>query len=288
MARDPKAIRTNACEVVIDPTAIQVPGLGSVELTSGSGGQVTQIAVNSVNLLSAPIPYNTSLAQTAQDVVDHINRNYTSPNYFARLASTAKIEIIQRAVVTGTVTVVSTVTTMAATDTNITGGVVGDGTKLGFSENGYEVAYNDEYLEETSDEEGANTVTVFYIGGSPMASFVLKQWDADVLAARFPGRYNASAKTIEFPGTIAPGDSMLANSHVIEFRPLDASNHTLLMRKAILTGDGLEPVLRSSRVSKKLAFTFKALNDESIGDSDDRYEGRAMEEGLAVDLQGVS
>lgn len=99
----------------------EVLSRGQVALTGGASGQVTQIAVNSVNLLAAAVPYNTSLAQTAADVAAAINSYETTPDYVA-IASGANI-IIQAMPGTGTepngYTVVSTVSTITSTDTNM-------------------------------------------------------------------------------------------------------------------------------------------------------------------------
>jgi len=50
---------------------------------SGTGGEVNQIRVDSVDLVLGNIPFNTDVTQTAKDVRDAINTNPTIPNYRA-------------------------------------------------------------------------------------------------------------------------------------------------------------------------------------------------------------
>jgi hypothetical protein len=100
-------------------------GLGSVELTGGAAGSINTITAGGVTLLPAAIPFNTTLAQTAQDAVDAMNAHQpTYPEYvMARSGDT--IQIRQVVPVEGTVVVASTVTTITKTDTNITGASLG-------------------------------------------------------------------------------------------------------------------------------------------------------------------
>lgn len=107
---------TQACTLTV--------GSGSVELTGGASGSIDSIEVDGVELLSEVIPFNTSLAQTAQDAVDNINENKTYPQYVASRSSNTII-IKQVFPVEGTITVASSVTTITKTDTNITGAAIG-------------------------------------------------------------------------------------------------------------------------------------------------------------------
>lgn len=52
-------------------------------LTGGAEGSVNSIKADSVEILSGPVPFNTSLDQTAADVVQSINDNISTPNYTA-------------------------------------------------------------------------------------------------------------------------------------------------------------------------------------------------------------
>lgn len=107
---------TQACTLTV--------GSGSVALTGGASGSIDTITVGGVSILSAAIPFNTSLAQTAQDAVDNINANKTYPQYYAERSSNTII-IKQVFPVAGTITVASTVTTITKTDTDITGAAIG-------------------------------------------------------------------------------------------------------------------------------------------------------------------
>ena len=62
---------------------VEVDASGTVTLTGGAAGSVDSILVNGVQMLSAVVPFNTTLAQTATDVANNILFNTTSPNYVA-------------------------------------------------------------------------------------------------------------------------------------------------------------------------------------------------------------
>lgn len=105
-------------------------GSGSVALTGGAAGSIDSITLNtadmpSLSLLTAVIPFNGSLAQTAQDAVDNINAN--QPTYPRIIASRVSNTIVLTPVdpFIGTITVTSSCTTITKTDTDITGGAIG-------------------------------------------------------------------------------------------------------------------------------------------------------------------
>lgn len=124
------AIVSGAVQGVIGDTQTHTTSLttgsGSVSLDSGASGSVDSITVNGVELLRSAIPFNSSLNQTAADVGAEINdpENMTSPQYRATVA-TDTVTIIPVVPEEGTLTVVSTATTIGTTDTNITGGSLG-------------------------------------------------------------------------------------------------------------------------------------------------------------------
>jgi hypothetical protein len=64
------------------PWTPEVRSFGTVTLT-GSSGQVTQVSVNGVNLLTNAVPFNNTITQTALDLVTEINNTLTTPNYLA-------------------------------------------------------------------------------------------------------------------------------------------------------------------------------------------------------------
>ncbi len=99
-------------------------GTGSVELTGGAGGSIDSITADGVELLRNPIPFDTSLAITADAAVLEINENRTFPNYFANRTGDF-INLEQEVPAEGTVVVVSAATTITTADTNITGASLG-------------------------------------------------------------------------------------------------------------------------------------------------------------------
>jgi len=105
----------------------EVLSFGTVTL-SGSGGQVDQISVNSVNLLAAAVVYNTDLTTTAALVAAAINANWTFPIKYMASSSGAVITI-KALPGSGTgpngYVVVTTVSggTLAKVDVNFSGGV---------------------------------------------------------------------------------------------------------------------------------------------------------------------
>jgi hypothetical protein len=118
----------------------EVYSLGSVDLTGGASGSVNTITVNSIGILPAAVPFNTSLAQTAADVCTAINNNPLNQLFFAFVTSTDVINIQAKpglgATPNGWV-VASTVTTITKTDSNMAGGVTAvNGLNWGDSANG--------------------------------------------------------------------------------------------------------------------------------------------------------
>lgn len=104
----------------------EVQSVGSVDLTGGASGSVDTITVNSISILPAAVPFNSSLAQTAQDVCDAINNNPKNHLFECFVTSTDVINIRAKrglgALPNGWV-VASTVTTITKTDSNMAGGV---------------------------------------------------------------------------------------------------------------------------------------------------------------------
>lgn len=109
----------------------EVQATGSVQLTAGGAGNtVTNITVNSIEILGATVTYTTDLPTTAQLVADQINRYRTKTGieYTAVSDGAAQPTITitaQQGVGTGANgwTVASTVTGFSKTDTNMSGGV---------------------------------------------------------------------------------------------------------------------------------------------------------------------
>lgn len=113
-----------------DGTA-ETESTGTVTLNTGAAGSVDGITVNGVEIMSAAVPFNATLDQTALDVAANINNNVANTDYSAS-ATGAVITItylgVDKTDSNGFV-VVSTVTTITSTDVNMAGGVsavVGD------------------------------------------------------------------------------------------------------------------------------------------------------------------
>jgi len=99
----------------------EVLSRGNVSLDSGAAGSVDSITVNSVELLESAVSFNSSLSQTASDVVDAINSYETYPDYRAILSGANIIIEAQPSTGTGPngYVVSSTCTTIGSTDTNM-------------------------------------------------------------------------------------------------------------------------------------------------------------------------
>jgi hypothetical protein len=105
---------------------LEVSSVGSVELVTGASGSVDTLTVNSLEIMGSSTPFNTSLAQTAQDVIDKINNNPKNLLFKASLTSTSTITITAKpglGTFPNTWVVASTVTTITKTDSNMAGGV---------------------------------------------------------------------------------------------------------------------------------------------------------------------
>lgn len=105
----------------------EVRSEGNVDLTGGGSGSVDTLTVNGEEIMGSSTPFNSTLAQTAQDVIDKINRNSKNKLFVAYLSATDQINIRARVglgVDPDGWVVASTVTTITKTDTNM-GNVAG-------------------------------------------------------------------------------------------------------------------------------------------------------------------
>jgi hypothetical protein len=111
----------------------EVQATGTITL-SGSAGSVDGVTVNGVAIIDAPVPFDTSLTVTAQNLAAAINNSLSSPDYIASAAGavvTLKAKRGVGALVNGHV-VTATLTTLTATYANIAGGVTpANGLKFG-------------------------------------------------------------------------------------------------------------------------------------------------------------
>lgn len=116
----------------------EVLAVGSVALTGGASGSVNTLTVNSLEIMGSATNFNTSLVQTATDIVTKINNNPQNLLFVASnvLGTSATITLTARPGLGALAnwTVASTTTTITKTDTNLTGGVTAlNGLKWGDS-----------------------------------------------------------------------------------------------------------------------------------------------------------
>lgn len=105
---------------------------GSVELIGGAAGSVDGITIDSVEIMSGAETFDTSLAVTAQNVVDNINANTSVPNYTATLVSqTITISAVTSGITPNGFVVAAALTTITTTNTNMAGGVDSDAIEVG-------------------------------------------------------------------------------------------------------------------------------------------------------------
>lgn len=138
----------------------EVQSQGSVLLTGGASGSVDNITVNSISIMSAAVPFNGSLSQTATDVASNINNNPKNILFRAD-ASGATITITAKPGLGTTPNgwvVATTVTTITKTDTNmgsVTAGVnPANGLTFGDSAAGVLVKHPSETWQGTAGNTG--------------------------------------------------------------------------------------------------------------------------------------
>lgn len=110
--------------VVSDRTPVAVAASATVTLTGGASGSVDSIQVNSVELLSAPVSFNTDIDTTASDVATDINTGTGTHGYTATASS--GVITIEASINVGSdpnhYAVVVTTTTITFTNTDMSGG----------------------------------------------------------------------------------------------------------------------------------------------------------------------
>lgn len=103
----------------------EVQATGNVTLSTGASGSVNSITVNGVEILSVAVPFNTSLTQTAADIVTQITKFDGAVKYIA--TSSGAVVTITALPGAGTnpngFVVAATATTITFTTGNMAGGV---------------------------------------------------------------------------------------------------------------------------------------------------------------------
>lgn len=114
----------------------EVRASGTVTLNTGAAGSVDTLTVNGVDILGGAVAYNTSLTQTAADVVTRIGQQKSVVEY--QVTSSGAVITIRALPGTGTFpngfVVASSATTITKTDANMASGVFAiNGLALGLS-----------------------------------------------------------------------------------------------------------------------------------------------------------
>lgn len=177
----------------------EVLASGSVTLTGGAAGSIDALTVNSVAIIDAAVPFNTSLSQTASDLCDAINNGMSSPDYTATVSGavvTIKPMRGTGASVNGFV-VASTTTTLTKTDVNLSGGVSAvAGLKFGQSAAGVLVKLASQVWSGVAAASG--TAGWFRITGSVADTGVA---DSSATEARLDGSISTSGAQLNMSST---------------------------------------------------------------------------------------
>lgn len=102
----------------------ETPATGSIALTGGASGSIDNVTIDSVSILDAAVPFNSSLSQTATDLAAAINRSATNMDWTASAATTTVTLTAKPGLGTkyNGKTLTTTTTTITKTDTNPSGG----------------------------------------------------------------------------------------------------------------------------------------------------------------------
>ena len=115
---------TGNSSIITDRTPVAIAASATVTLTGGAAGSVDSITVDSVELLTGAVAFNTDLATTADDVAADINVGTGTHGYSATADSgviTIEADVSQGSTPNGYVVAVTT-TTITATNTDMSGG----------------------------------------------------------------------------------------------------------------------------------------------------------------------
>jgi hypothetical protein len=124
---DAAATGTPLCLLTNNAGALtyEVQASGNITLTGGASGSLNTLTVNSVDILGASVPFNSTLTQTAADIASQINRFKSEPDYIAT-SSGAVVTILAlpgKGTAPNGFVVAQTTTTLTATTGNMAGGV---------------------------------------------------------------------------------------------------------------------------------------------------------------------
>ena len=105
----------------VGSTGYYVNATGTVTLSSGASGSVNGITVNSVQIMSGAVNFDTDLTTTATAITANINAHTSSPNYTATSLGAVITIIAFNAAGANTFAVATTVTTIATSNVNLSG-----------------------------------------------------------------------------------------------------------------------------------------------------------------------
>ena len=109
--------------IVTDRTPAAAPANCTVTLAAGAAGSVDSITINSVNVMSGAVSFTTDLATTAAAVAANITAHTSTPNYTATSAGNViTITADDNGSGQNGYAVVTSTTTIVATDTDMDGG----------------------------------------------------------------------------------------------------------------------------------------------------------------------
>lgn len=114
---------TETIEVAFD-TGVLLEATGTVTLDTGASGSVDGIEVDSIEIMSGAESFDTDLATTATAIAANITAHTSSPDYNAvAVGAVVTITSVATGYAVNGLVVVSSVTTITTTDTNMVGGV---------------------------------------------------------------------------------------------------------------------------------------------------------------------
>lgn len=153
------------------------------------------------------------------------------------------------------------------------------GDALGYTDGGIELQTQDQIIREQVEEEGLANVKLFYAGQNAQLILTSRQWDDEVLAARFPNQWDAAKSRIQLPGDRVAGDDMDDEAVRLLIIPDDLTKDPhIYARKAILVADQAEPMRFRTTESRRVSLVFELKPDETVssGAADDQYKYRTL------------
>lgn len=176
----------------------EVQATGTITLT-GASGSVDTITIDGVDIIDAPVPFNTSLTQTAVDLAAAINNSTTQPEYTATSSGavvTVKAGRGAGAEANGLV-IGGTYTTLGGTYADLSGGVTAlNGLKFGIATAGALIKLASQTWSSVAVATG--TAGWFRFSGAVADDLTL---DADESELRLDGAISTSGSDLNLTST---------------------------------------------------------------------------------------